>query len=776
MRQRVFAVAVFLFAATIPAFAGYRTASWMPLYNTLALPSTQMNAGRLVESNPAWYQFTSNGTIVRMNGAESSTWRAAMTGTEVIPTVQNLVNGSFDKSVAVNAISSANREAHAQSIYNVVMAQGYDGIDLDYENLPYSSQADFVAFVNVLKNKLHASGKKLSVTVYAKRSGSATWDGEGGHDYIGIGAAADYVKIMLYPFTYSGKPAGPIAPLTWIDEVLTYAKSTMPASKIIVGLPWYGKDWVGTSATSIAYTEMMDRVNAYGATIGRDVNGEATFSYGTHTVFFVDSYAYDRKVDFVLQRHPDVAGFGHWASGEEDPGVWTKVEALKNGTAPTATVPAAPSALGAVAAASTITLSWADGSNNEDGFRLERCTGASCAAFSQIAQLGAGVTGYLDASVAEGTTYTYRVRAFNAAGNSAYSNNGVATTTTTPMPPANVPVGNTLIPTGATWRYLDNGSNQGSSWTATAFNDGSWKSGQAQLGYGDGDERTIVSYGGSSPKFVTTYFRYSVDVTNPGAFSALKLRILRDDGAVVYLNGQEVFRSNMPSGAITNTTLASGDANETTFYESAVNPALLVAGRNVIAVEIHQADPYSSDISFDFELTGTASTSGSLIPAGSTWKYLDNGSDQGTAWRAASFADATWKSGNAQFGYGDGDESTVVEYGSSKNKYVTTYFRRTFEVADPAAFNALLLKVLRDDGAIVYINGVEVFRCSNMPSGTVAYNTFAKYALSGSDEATFQQKTLSPSVLVQGTNTIAVEIHQSDASSSDLSFDLSLSM
>ena len=70
-----------------------------------------------------------------------------------------------------------------------------------------------------------------------------------------------------------------------------------------------------------------------------------------------------------------------------------------------------------------------------------------------------------------------------------------------------------------------------------------------------------------------------------------------------------------------------------------------------------------------------------LLPFGSTWKYRDNGSNQGTAWRAAAFDDSAWSSGPAELGYGDGDESTVVSYGPSATaKYITTYFRKTFSL------------------------------------------------------------------------------------------------
>src|SRR6185503_18360136 len=97
----------------------------------------------------------------------------------------------------------------------------------------------------------------------------------------------------------------------------------------------------------------------------------------------------------------------------------------------------------------------------------------------------------------------------------------------------------------------------GALWIGTNFNDTAWTSGSAQLGYGDGDETTAVSFGpDASNKFITTYFRKSFVATNAAAFSNLLLRLTYDDGAIVYINGTEVRRVNMPGGAVTATTLA----------------------------------------------------------------------------------------------------------------------------------------------------------------------------------------------------------------------------
>jgi hypothetical protein len=162
-----------------------------------------------------------------------------------------------------------------------------------------------------------------------------------------------------------------------------------------------------------------------------------------------------------------------------------------------------------------------------------------------------------------------------------------------------------------------------------------------------------------------------------------------------------------------------------------------------------------------------------LIPMGSAWKYLDNGSDQNSIWKNSNFDDTLWTSGNAELGYGDGGETTVVSYGpSSSSKYITTYFRKTFTVADASLYTNYSLNVKRDDGVVVYVNGNEVYR-NNMPTGTITYATLASAACSD-DGNTILTSTLPAATFNTGSNTIAIEIHQNAGSSSDISFNLSL--
>lgn len=182
------------------------------------------------------------------------------------------------------------------------------------------------------------------------------------------------------------------------------------------------------------------------------------------------------------------------------------------------------------------------------------------------------------------------------------------------LPASAESVGDFLVSLGATWRYRDDGSNQGAAWLPIAFDDSGWAQGPAELGYGDGGEATVVNCGPSAPScnagdnFITTYFRKSFTVVDAAPIPELRLSLQRDDGAVVYLNGVEVVRTNMPAGAIGYTTLAStgiGGAAETAFSDFGIPASAVANGSNVLAIEIHQISGASSDISMNASLQVT---------------------------------------------------------------------------------------------------------------------------------------------------------------------------
>ena len=163
-----------------------------------------------------------------------------------------------------------------------------------------------------------------------------------------------------------------------------------------------------------------------------------------------------------------------------------------------------------------------------------------------------------------------------------------------------------------------------------------------------------------------------------------------------------------------------------------------------------------------------------IIAKGAEWSYLDDGSDGGQAWRQPRFDASAWKKGAAKLGYGEGNEATTVDFGpDSEQKFITTYFRRSFTMAEDLEVTWLRADIFVDDGAVIYVNGEEVAR-ENMPEGTIDFTTEASNPVADESEEQSSSRWLRPTIVKKGENVIAVEVHQWSPSNPDLGFDLRL--
>ena len=440
------------------------------------------------------------------------------------------------------------------------------------------------------------------------------------------------------------------------------------------------------------------------------------------------------------------------------------------------------------------------------------------------------------------------------------------------------PIAGDLVAAGSVWKFLDTGAtNLGNTWSGIGFDDSAWRAGPARLGYGHGDERTVVSYGSDpSNRVVTTYFRQPFYLASSAVYSNLTLRLLRVHGAVVYLNGAEVFRDNLPAGSLSPLTLALTPVPtnaQALYYGTPVSPGALVMGTNLLAVELHQSASNGYTIGFDLELlanTGfsnvaptvaiTSPTNHAVLAAdgiflnalavdldglvtrveyfatnvntgawlkvgetnlapyevvwanapvgtyllaarvwdnggafgfssaiqvavvapisvlinrGDVWNYMDNGLDQGRTWTLLGFDDSNWPSGQTQIGFGD-YPVTKLTAGPATNRFSAYYFRKTFQAPD-LSYTNLFIELQSVHGAVVYLNGVELFR-NNMPTGAVSYVTLALTNTPPLEVDKLTPFFVSVTNLVAGQNNqLAVEVHQWSLLSTNLAFDLRLS-
>ncbi len=240
------------------------------------------------------------------------------------------------------------------------------------------------------------------------------------------------------------------------------------------------------------------------------------------------------------------------------------------------------------------------------------------------------------------------------------------------------------------------------------------------------------------------------------------------DGIVGFLQQRANFvRSIVPTGVATESALPRNNGRVET-AETALGlwgTADFRANSVLVNGTLTQFDSLNSS----WQLGSSIAT---VVPWNSTWQYLDDGSDQGTDWVQTDFVpDARWQQGEAELGYGDGDETTVIGYGvDNNNRYVTSYFRQDFQIPDASRYASLTLDVVRDDGVVVFLNGQEIVR-NNLPNNQVIdYRTLANSNVSGGAERSVFSFGVDPSLLVDGKNVLAVEVHQASATSDDVSF------
>lgn len=176
-------------------------------------------------------------------------------------------------------------------------------------------------------------------------------------------------------------------------------------------------------------------------------------------------------------------------------------------------------------------------------------------------------------------------------------------------------------------------------------------------------------------------------------------------------------------------------------------------------------------------LSGNLSAKETLLAKGgkTAWKYLDDGSAPAATWAGSKFDDTKWKAGKAPLGYGEPNLGTEVSFGKdASRKHLATYFRTTFKAGkkEDLDFKQVIVALRRDDGAAVYLNGKEILR-SNLLEGELTSKTPATRSIGNDDEAEWHRVELPADSLRYGSiNTLAVEVHQSTPTSSDLYFDL----
>ena len=305
---------------------------WNIDYGTTSVLS---NRHTFSEMSPWMYGLNRSGQIVPQYGpAQAATVDAQLARLRaaripLVPTLANVVQGKWVyRPVLTSLLHNARlRARHVAAIVTLVQRQHYAGIDIDYEDLRAGDRSAFTAFITQLADALHANGKILSVDLFAKPTNRGYDQRNIAQDYQAIGQVADQVRLMGYDYHWASSKPGPVAPIGWIRAVLRYAKTQIPAGKIILGVPLYGYDWVGRQGTPVSWLQVFRLSNQYGVRPRfNDASQSPWFDYTDasgrrHVVWFENGPS--TKAKFEAAENAGIGGVYVWMYGFEDTSIWT---------------------------------------------------------------------------------------------------------------------------------------------------------------------------------------------------------------------------------------------------------------------------------------------------------------------------------------------------------------------------------------------------------------------------------------------------------------------
>jgi spore germination protein YaaH len=341
---------------------------WIPYYSIkTSLPAAINNADLIREVMPFWYTLKFNGktqsTVVTdlYSPANPSVPMAQTVGAlrnaglALIPTITD----GTEKDVLAGLLAKpAARTQIVQAITNMVISNNFDGVDLDFEGFAFVDSNKtwpktaplWTALVKELSVALHAQKKILSVSTPYVLDPKGAQRGYYVYAWAAIAPYIDRLRIMTYD--YSVAKVGPIGPISWTERTVQYAVTVMPASKVYVGIPGYGRDWVtavsgvcpanvasvikgGAKAATFVMRDAQNLAASYGVTPTFDEKfGEMTFSYqkvyngttagglatsctASRTAWYQDAKSYALRAELVNKYR--LGGLAAWTIGMEEP-------------------------------------------------------------------------------------------------------------------------------------------------------------------------------------------------------------------------------------------------------------------------------------------------------------------------------------------------------------------------------------------------------------------------------------------------------------------------
>ena len=303
--------------------------------DSIGMPSLQKHADAMTVLAPQCYRVDGTGAL-RGQLPVGVLEAAGRAGVPLMPLV---TNAGFDRSVAHALLHNVRaQEQAANSLAQVAELNQYLGWQLDFEGLDPADELAYTRFVTRVAARLHHKRRLLSVAVvprfsdqYPDRSCTGFYTGEWGaaFDFRGLGRVADFLVLMAYDQHTPLTPPGPVAGYDWVEAAIAYALHRVPASKLLLGIPFYGREWdetaQATTARSLAYADIEDFLERpTGERHWDDIGRTSWFQWRdgktVRTAWFDDARSLREKLKLIRLYH--LRGYAAWRLGTEDPEFW----------------------------------------------------------------------------------------------------------------------------------------------------------------------------------------------------------------------------------------------------------------------------------------------------------------------------------------------------------------------------------------------------------------------------------------------------------------------
>jgi spore germination protein len=248
--------------------------------------------------------------------------------------VSNWKGEDFNAELAHKVVSDPKvKKAAISGLLQMVKGNGYKGVNIDFENINASDRVAFSSFIKDIAVTLGQKGYQTMVSVPAKFEDNPSDAWSGAFDYKALGKYVNYIQVMTYDQNGPWGSPGPVAGKAWIEEVLQYSVSDIPANKVIMGVPAYGYDWNETKnkGEAVGLKDIPSLIASTGAVPKWDETSSSMYFHyqskdsSKHVVWYENAKSIQEKTHFTVAYN--LAGISVWSMGTEDAGFWKAIKA-----------------------------------------------------------------------------------------------------------------------------------------------------------------------------------------------------------------------------------------------------------------------------------------------------------------------------------------------------------------------------------------------------------------------------------------------------------------